>query len=951
MTKYGCDLQELSGVISGEPEDWSRQGRLSQAIIADNITVSGAEWSVRFSLLNLKIYAYCLHFGPTASNPEDVKIEGVHEKSVEYDGRKYSLINKYGSTTQPEYWGCVGLRIENIATAATVTATSANLEATDSAVYFVLSGTYQNIDADKIEDLLKTVYFDFQERDGSWTVYTFDRTVSVEGNNWTIKFDITKLPVNANAFTGHFLPALENNTANAGENLTLTTEQLPDGTITATVGAKKYTLVNKHGSGEATDNWGCVSVKVEDAVVVTDKYVISKDTIEKAELVQEDGKAYFVVTTNAGTASNGYTLEELATTKVGNIDGSTHVLYDCTSAKIVDGKLVLKFELTQSAKQNELYMNLYKSDEQKITDINEAVTVSSIAVNGKAFSIKNTQEYNSILLTVAPDFTIDYTKIQVTEEGGKPVLKIEGTVGTSITDATYMGFDLQSTTGSWPRVQDLDYTIAVAQGKFTVTVQLSSLDFLGGDGYIMHMYAGGKAEGTGVITIDVEDKESKLTSTDVTIDCVRYVVNRHTMWNTRPMVTLTVENVHTIQNGVCVICGKVCNHEGQTGTTCSKCGATLVSGSDYTKDENVVEFGTWVDIPVELTKGNQVIMYGTQTTTMTDTVAEKEGAANPTFGQPVNHGTVIWECKEGYTGRFDNYGWQFNVTNFTGTMTGITLAVFDAQGNFATGDVWTLYQDICKDSRWVVRIAYASDYVLSVYIAVTANSGEHAGYTYVDAYDVHIAAAQAKYTFHVTGGSTGGLTKFAVTGHQTAAFTGRTDTYASLPTWPTFVRSTDLVKGGSVTLEATLDSFGADDKGTQNWLTAVARLNVVNAENAFFFRADGIGHFPWLEDGSSWHGANIDNQSITISNAAYIVSSKPSGDLSYETFVGGIVTMTFSLDVNGTLSFSYTLTKGETTYSYSGTISTLTAPSYGLDFAVDGGTLSNITITTTYAQA
>ncbi len=388
--------------------------------------------------------------------------------------------------------------------------------------------------------------------------------------------------------------------------------------------------------------------------------------------------------------------------------------------------------------------------------------------------------------------------------------------------------------------------------------------------------------------------------------------------------------IHTYENGICTRCGQVCDHGGKTEGTCELCGATLVSGEDYTKD-NVIQYTTWVEVPAELTKGNQVIIYGTQTSAMN-----------------LNEGGVLWECKEGYTGRLDDFGWKFpQVDNFTGTKAGITLKVYDAKGNLAAGDVWELFRDICKDSRWVIRIGCVSDYVLNVYIAVTANSGDHAGYTYVDVYDVHIAVPQTKYTFHLTGGVSGGLTKFAVTGYQTAAYTANsTESYTALPVWGA-TENFSLIKGGKVVLEADVVSFGDND-----WNSIVARLNTPDAGQALFVRPDGLGYFATGLVGLQWVNAGQPATKVTIADVDYQCNYVIQNSITDKMKTSGKIKIEFSLSAEGVLTVTYTITAdGEQAYTCTTTITGLTSPSYALGFAQDGGGSTNIKITTNYTQA
>ncbi len=148
------------------------------------------------------------------------------------------------------------------------TLTSAELVVEGQKVYLKVGGTMPNADdKTKVEEFLNGIYADMQQRGDSWTrnkLTVSDVTVSADGKTWSLKLDVTDLAVHENAYTGHFgstdgVGGEDGNT----KDLKVPAEGAQDG-MSVTLGNKKYTLVNKYGSGAAEDNWGCVSVKVED---------------------------------------------------------------------------------------------------------------------------------------------------------------------------------------------------------------------------------------------------------------------------------------------------------------------------------------------------------------------------------------------------------------------------------------------------------------------------------------------------------------------------------------------------------------------------------------------------------------------------------------------------------------------------------------------------------------
>lgn len=122
--------------------------------------------------------------------------------------------------------------------------------------------------------------------------------------------------------------------------------------------------------------------------------------------------------------------------------------------------------------------------------------------------------------------------------------------------------------------------------------------------------------------------------------------------------------VHTYVNGICA-CGTACAHQFTDGV-CATCGATIttveVTDAVY---ENPTAFETWYEVPVSIYYGSVFTVEGTQNGPIES-----------------NWLTVLWEIKEGFTGRLDNWGWTFGdgLTDFTYTNTTGTIAVTDASG-------------------------------------------------------------------------------------------------------------------------------------------------------------------------------------------------------------------------------------------------------------------------------
>lgn len=207
---------------------------------------------------------------------------------------------------------------------------------------------------------------------------------------------------------------------------------------------------------------------------------------------------------------------------------------------------------------------------------------------------------------------------------------------------------------------------------------------------------------------------------------------------------------HTYVNGVCA-CGRVCDHTFVEGT-CSVCGATSKTESVTEGTvENPTAFQTFWESPVTLDYGNFLTIKGTQT-----------GAGAQ------NWFTVLWEIKEGFTGRLDNFGWTFvpsgaTASPFTYDNSTWTLGLTDASGNAVAFD-WAIYQAIVSEagSNWTISFDWSTRNDVVVTITATTSTGSYAGYTYTNVCYLPLASTYTANTLsvHLTAEN---VTSFTVT--------------------------------------------------------------------------------------------------------------------------------------------------------------------------------------------
>lgn len=161
--------------------------------------------------------------------------------------------------------------------------TAVTIEGTDSAAYYVVSGTFSGCTADQIKGYLENAYyFDFQLVGGNYARHaTLPRTVTAADGAFTMKIDVTSL--DTNRYGTHY--------GDEDTNFTLSAEAAPNATK-VTVGNKIYEMVNVPGSNQDNECWGTVGLWVQSTIVIP-AMTFSDMTVE---LETDQSKLYYTIT-------------------------------------------------------------------------------------------------------------------------------------------------------------------------------------------------------------------------------------------------------------------------------------------------------------------------------------------------------------------------------------------------------------------------------------------------------------------------------------------------------------------------------------------------------------------------------------------------------------------------------------------------------------------------------
>lgn len=166
---------------------------------------------------------------------------------------------------------------------------------------------------------------------------------------------------------------------------------------------------------------------------------------------------------------------------------------------------------------------------------------------------------------------------------------------------------------------------------------------------------------------------------------------------------LNPEHQHDFHNhGVC-ICGDLCPHEHVSDNVCADCGGVWTEDTvdvNQTYDNPEI-WKTWHEIPVALAVGQKLTVNGTQ----------KSDVAQ-------YYHTVLWEIKEGFTGRFDAWGWNFGdePRNFSAVYS-VKTSFYGTDGTKGTFS-WDMYKNVAKECNWTISFERNNEKLVDVKVTL-----------------------------------------------------------------------------------------------------------------------------------------------------------------------------------------------------------------------------------------
>ncbi len=276
--------------------------------------------------------------------------------------------------------GEITLTVADAPVEKTYEVSSAKVEEAEGKINLVLTGTYAGYSDEDIKALLTDIYYDIQHNDNldhmGWDRHNkFARTVAAQDGTWTLTLDITLL--GAGSYAIHF----DSTDGVGGTNDNTKYCEPTDATVNGKqfeIGTKTFKFVFVKDSGKAEEFWGSLGM------IVTDTAPASKTiTFTKAQLTEEDGKVYLVLT---ATIEN-FTEADLKTMiYVGEHADQGQMLWE--PIVTVDGNNVtIKFDFTGAV--NGWWWGHYIVNYGASNQLNCVLEEKTITKDGKTYQLKH----------------------------------------------------------------------------------------------------------------------------------------------------------------------------------------------------------------------------------------------------------------------------------------------------------------------------------------------------------------------------------------------------------------------------------------------------------------------------------------------------------------------------------------------------------------------------------
>lgn len=247
------DIQSNSDAKS--VDGWNVYWRSTDENNGMQLSVENGTWTLKVAIPEAALKAGAIMFAHFGNGSSNLVLSDLAFKSTVIGELRYTLGTWTGWNSQ-----LVSIWVTEKDTVI-VTATAADLVAENGKVYLSISGSAYSTEKEAIEATVSGIWVDLQKRGDDWYRNQLKEPVITvnEDGTWTAKYDLTNVEAHGNPYTGHFGGTEEGNTG----DLKLPTSAAEDGK-SVTLNGRKYTLVNKNGATDEANNWGCVSVKIEE---------------------------------------------------------------------------------------------------------------------------------------------------------------------------------------------------------------------------------------------------------------------------------------------------------------------------------------------------------------------------------------------------------------------------------------------------------------------------------------------------------------------------------------------------------------------------------------------------------------------------------------------------------------------------------------------------------------